>query len=348
MIENIDLQIKCGADFQTILPVYDDNGELRDLSGYTVYAQIRETPVSSVRIDMNAQLGSAIGSVILSMAYSKTAMITYNRGVYDVFIVKNEKRECVAQGYVVAFRDVTKIPELDQGIEARTFIFDTVGNFPAIGNNDRIYVSTVSKSLYWWSGTEYIPFNYFYSSSQSNPFLPYDILTKHRHKGTDETQQIDYNDLLNKPLLPNGVIPHTHNGTDAPKINLGFQEGIAQIGQGGTSASNAAQARVNLGITPENIGALPVKPRAIEMYGPEISKDGGLIDFHFRNSQEDFTTRIAEHPSPGNIFIWGTLQSDRHNSNVNTMCYRQIQAGTAPLIPGVSPLDSGAIYIQYE
>lgn len=118
------------------------------------------------------------------------------------------------------------------------------------------------------------------------------------------------------------------------------------IEQGGTGATSKEGARANLGITPENIGALPVRPAIIEMNPPANSGHGGHIDFH-HNSNPTCTTRIVE-TNPGALQILGIMYSDRHHPDPAAICFRQIMAGTGELIPGVTALSSGMIYLQYE
>ena len=65
-------------------------------------------------------------------------------------------------------------------------------------------------------------------------------------------------------------------------------------------------------ITPEGIGAapsghshseyMPSNPYAIELKGSANPAHGGYIDFHYKNSTEDFTTRIIENSS-GKLYI---------------------------------------------
>lgn len=89
------------------------------------------------------------------------------------------------------------------------------------------------------------------------------------------------------------------------------------VDHGGTGATTAAAARTNLGITPVNIGALPVNPRSIELYPPTTATDGGFIDFHHAGSTADYTSRIMETAS-------GVLSIER-NGDGNTR--RQIATG---------------------
>lgn len=55
-------------------------------------------------------------------------------------------------------------------------------------------------------------------------------------------------------------------------------------------------------ITPADIGAMVARPIIIEMGGTGWT--GGVIDFHFGNSTEDFTTRLEE-SAPGRLNIKG-------------------------------------------
>lgn len=120
------------------------------------------------------------------------------------------------------------------------------------------------------------------------------------------------------------------------------------IEQGGTGATSKEGARANLGITPENIGALPLNPPSIELMPTVGAGFGGYIDFHYGGSTSDFTTRIWEYPTPGSLQICGVVHGDRHHPDPAAICFRQIMAGTGELIPGVTALSSGMIYLQYE
>ena len=84
--------------------------------------------------------------------------------------------------------------------------------------------------------------------------------------------------------------------------------GILPIAQGGTGASTSTQARTNLGITPANIGAMPLNPTHIELIPESGNTHGGFIDFHYGgDSSVDYTSRIIEDVS-GEIAIKGKLK----------------------------------------
>lgn len=84
--------------------------------------------------------------------------------------------------------------------------------------------------------------------------------------------------------------------------------GILPIAQGGTGASTSTGAITNLGITPTNIGALPLNPRFIELIPESGKTHGGYIDFHYGGDNSvDYTSRIIEEVT-GEISIKGKLK----------------------------------------
>ena len=64
------------------------------------------------------------------------------------------------------------------------------------------------------------------------------------------------------------------------------------------------KAALNHTHTASQVGAMPVSPATIEMLGG--TDYGGLIDFHFNGSSEDFTTRLIE-GSSGKLSVVGNM-----------------------------------------
>ncbi len=179
------------------------------------------------------------------------------------------------------------------------------------------------------------------------------------------------------------VLPIEQGGTGAASpagaLQNIFQSNVLGVTNGGTGANNAEAARNNLGITgiinsiiarfhavtghnhdgtnspkihynniegrPANLASIP--GWWIELIPPANVNHGGHIDFHFNGNPADYTSRIIE-VGNGVLYIQGVLRSDRHEADVGLAAFRQIWAGTSALIPGVSALASGAIYLQYE
>lgn len=78
-----NLVIDQGADFSTEIDVTDENGNVVDLTGWTVAAQMRKHYTSSSFFSFVANTTGAAGQVTLTMNAATTATITSGRYVYD-------------------------------------------------------------------------------------------------------------------------------------------------------------------------------------------------------------------------------------------------------------------------
>ena len=93
------------------------------------------------------------------------------------------------------------------------------------------------------------------------------------------------------------------------------------------------------GITPSQIGALPSEPQFIEM-----KSSTPFIDFHFNNSDADYTSRIIEDQQSSLNVNNVRCNSDK---NVAVAQARNIRAQTSD--PGAgSSLTTGEILLIYE
>ena len=91
------------------------------------------------------------------------------------------------------------------------------------------------------------------------------------------------------------------------------------------------------------------RPAAIELGAatPVNWGHGGFIDFHFNGEQADYTSRIVEY-GRGRLYIVGALHIISDEPNLGLAAVRQIYAGYVAMVPGVSALASGMIYLQFE
>jgi len=86
-----NLYIDQGTDFSAVIDVVDANGDVVDLTGYTVAAQIRKTyGSSSATASFTATVSSAAsGKITLTLTDTVTAAIDAGRYVYDVNVTSS-------------------------------------------------------------------------------------------------------------------------------------------------------------------------------------------------------------------------------------------------------------------
>ena len=94
---------------------------------------------------------------------------------------------------------------------------------------------------------------------------------------------------------------------------------------------------------------MPARPAGIELGAatPGNWGYGGFVDFHFNGEQADYTSRIVEY-GKGRLYIYGSLHLITNEPDVGIGAVRQIYAGYGAMMPGVSALASGMIYLQIE
>jgi len=79
-----NLVVDQGTDFSATIDVTDIDGEVFDLSGYTVAAQMRKNYASTTAITFSAAQTGATGQITLALNSAQTVDIVPGRYLYDV------------------------------------------------------------------------------------------------------------------------------------------------------------------------------------------------------------------------------------------------------------------------
>ena len=78
-----NITVDQGADFETIINVTDDNGDIIDLTGYTANAQMRKHYTSSNATNFTVSVSAGNGTVTLALNANTSASLAAGRYVYD-------------------------------------------------------------------------------------------------------------------------------------------------------------------------------------------------------------------------------------------------------------------------
>lgn len=106
-IQNI--YIDQGTTFSLSLVVNDQNGDPKDLSDYTVAAQLRKSYYTNTSINFTAAVSlPEDGEVTISLTAIQTSAIKAGRYVYDIEITGDGETLRVLEGIVVINPEVTK------------------------------------------------------------------------------------------------------------------------------------------------------------------------------------------------------------------------------------------------
>jgi len=106
-----NLSIDAGADYSADIIVEDGNGNVADLSGYTVKAQMRKSYSSSTFTNFGATVANAgQGKLTITLSNAVTNALKAGRYLYDVEITKTSTSEKtrVVEGQVTINAGVTQ------------------------------------------------------------------------------------------------------------------------------------------------------------------------------------------------------------------------------------------------
>jgi hypothetical protein len=106
-IQNI--YIDQGTTFSLSLVVNDQGGDPKDLSDYTVAAQMRKSYYTNTSINFTSEVSLPLdGEVTISLTAVQTSAIKAGRYVYDIEITGDGETLRVLEGIVVINPEVTK------------------------------------------------------------------------------------------------------------------------------------------------------------------------------------------------------------------------------------------------
>jgi hypothetical protein len=104
-----NLYIDQGTTYSLTITVSDQNGDVKDLTDYTVRGQMRKSYYSSTSTSFTASATSPTdGEITISLTATQTSALKAGRYVYDIEIESDEETLRVLEGIVVINPEVTR------------------------------------------------------------------------------------------------------------------------------------------------------------------------------------------------------------------------------------------------
>jgi len=104
-----NLYIDQGTTYSLTITVSDQNGDVKDLTDYTVRGQLRKSYYSSTSTSFTASATSPTdGEITISLTATQTSALKAGRYVYDIEIQNDEETLRVLEGIVVLNPEVTR------------------------------------------------------------------------------------------------------------------------------------------------------------------------------------------------------------------------------------------------
>lgn len=104
-----NLYIDQGTTFSLTITISDQFGDVKNLTDYTVAAQLRKSYYSSTATDFTANISAPTdGEVTISLTATQTSALKAGRYVYDIEIESEEETLRVLEGIIVVNPEVTK------------------------------------------------------------------------------------------------------------------------------------------------------------------------------------------------------------------------------------------------
>ena len=105
-----NIVINAGSDFNQVYTLESSNSNSPlDLTGYTVYSQMRKHSASSTYFNFNTSIVNVfMGTINIGLASSITSNIKPGRYIYDIVITKNSIATRVIEGMALVREGATK------------------------------------------------------------------------------------------------------------------------------------------------------------------------------------------------------------------------------------------------